>query len=91
MEALEFIKLEKASFIQRAKNRINPLTYDFVIENYDKTIKSLEVLSILEENCVITKGEGRWKGIEVIECTLGSESTEEYQKVKEWLEDDIHW
>ena len=93
MEALEFIKLQKADFIHvanKSKIKMNPLTYDFAIEHFDKTIKELEILSILEENCVITKGDGRWKGIEIIECILGSESTEEYQKVKEWLLNDIH-
>lgn len=50
-------------------------------------LKDLEVLEILKDNAVITKGEGRWKGIEVIDICIGSESTDGYNLIKEWLED----
>ena len=50
--------------------------------------KDLEVLEILKDNAVISKGEGRWKGIEVIDICIGSESTDGYNLIKEWLEKD---
>ena len=58
------------------------------LDNVRKMCRDLMVLAILKDNAIITKGEGRWKGIEVIDISVGSESTEDYKLVKEWLEED---
>ena len=57
------------------------------LDGVRKMCRDLEVLAILKDNAIITKGEGRWKGIEVIDISVGSESTDNYKLVKEWLED----
>lgn len=50
--------------------------------------KDLEVLEILKDNLFEEKGTGRFKGINVISCSLGNEhSGRDYYKVKEWLDD----
>ena len=58
-------------------------------ECYDIVIKDLEVLEILKDNLFEEKGTGRFKGINVISCSLGNEhSGSDYYKVKEWLENE---
>lgn len=50
--------------------------------------KDLEVLEILKDNLFEEKGTGRFKGINVISCSLGNEhSGSDYYKVKEWLDE----
>ena len=58
-------------------------------ECYDIVIKDLEILEILKDNLFEEKGTGRFKGINVISCSLGNEhSGRDYYKVKEWLENE---
>ena len=58
------------------------------LDGVKKMCRDLKVLAILKDNAVITKGEGRWNGIEVIDICVGSESTDDYNLIKEWLEED---
>ena len=93
MNSIEFLELELHEFLRQNqkkidKGTINPLTVQFMIDNFTKAINDLKVLEILKDNAIITKGEGRWKGIEIIEISVGSESTEDYKLVKECLEED---
>lgn len=53
---------------------------------YEEVYKDLEVLEILKHNLFIDKGEGRFRGIEIICCSLGNQHSEDYNIVKEWLE-----
>ena len=50
-------------------------------------VNDLEILEILKRNLYVEKGTGKFKGIEVIQCSLGNQHSEEFNKVKEWLED----
>lgn len=51
--------------------------------------KDLEVLEILKRNLYVEKGTGKFKGIEIIQCSLGNQHSEDnFKKVKEWLEND---
>ena len=57
-------------------------------EHYKVIKKDLEVLEILKDNLFEEKGTGRFKGINVISCSLGNEhSGRDYYKVKEWLDE----
>ena len=60
------------------------------LDSVNNMIRDQKILRILKENAVITKGDGRWKGIEVIEICVGNQSTDEndFELVKEWLEED---
>ena len=49
--------------------------------------KDLELLEILKRNLYVEKGTGKFKGIEIIQCSLGNQHSEDFYKVKEWLED----
>lgn len=54
-----------------------------------KLKKQLEVLEILKDNLFEEKGTGRFKGMNVISCSLGNQhSGRDYYKVKEWLENE---
>ena len=56
-------------------------------EEFETIKKDLEVLEILKDNLFEEKGSGRFKGINVISCSLGNEhSGRDYYKVKERLE-----
>ena len=58
-------------------------------EHYKVIKKDLEVLEILKDNLFEEKGTGRFKGMNVISCSLGNKhSGEYYYKVKEWLDHD---
>lgn len=46
----------------------------------------MKILEILKRNLYIEKGTGKFKGIEIIQCSLGSEhNKEDFNKIKEWL------
>ena len=56
------------------------------MEAITNIMENLEILEILKHNLHIEKGIGRFAGIEIIECSLGSEhSGVDFIKVKEWL------
>lgn len=63
--------------------------YQELIEAREKLEKDLEVLEILKNNLYEEKGTGRFKGCNIINCSLGNQhSGNDYTKVKEWLEND---
>ena len=67
----------------------NSFNYTVFAEGYGVIKTELEILEILKHNLFVEKGTGRWKGIEVISCSLGSEhSGKDFEKIKEWLKDE---
>lgn len=50
--------------------------------------KDLEMLEILKRNLYVENGSGKFKGIQIIQCSLGNQHSEEFDKVKEWLENE---
>lgn len=50
--------------------------------------KDLEMLEIIKRNLYVENGSGKFKGIQIIQCSLGNQHSEDFNKVKEWLEND---
>ena len=53
--------------------------------------KDLEILEILKRNLYVEKGSGKFKGIEIIVCSLGNQHSEDFNEVKEWLENEKNY
>ena len=62
--------------------------YDNIGRSLSIIEKDLEILEILKRNLYVETGTGRFKGIQVIQCSLGNQHSEDFNKVKEWLEYD---
>ena len=100
MKSLEFLELELHEFVRQNqkkidKGTINPLTVQFVIDEFNNAINELKVLEILRKNL----------DLEIIDVcktyaiykvhikNLHQELTideNEFKLVKEWIKNDIH-
>lgn len=61
-------------------------TYGYEYEKvFDIIEKNLEMLEILKNNLYVEKGTGKFNGIEIIQCSLGNQHSEDFNTVKEWL------
>ena len=79
---------EALDWLKKQNKKQNNGNGDLWLEMYINAIeKDLEVLEILKQNLYVEKGTGRFKGIEIIECSLGNQhSGDDYIKVKEFLQ-----
>jgi len=58
------------------------------LKDINQIERDLEVLEILKRNLYIEQGVGKFKGIEIIQCSLGNQHSEDFNKIKGWLGND---
>ena len=88
MTSKEYLELAIKEFEKEQEEDPNNEWLKRVIKGMKDCKQDLEVLEILKDNLFEEKGTGRFKGINVISCSLGNKHSEkDYYKVKEWLDE----
>lgn len=83
-----FIKCELDQMTYDSLNNILCLSKVQEVEHTHEREKEDKILDILKHNLYVEKGTGNFKNIEIISCSLGNQHSEDFDTIKEWLEND---